>query len=414
MAGTGRPRVSVVIPTYNRRDLLIETLGHFTRQSIPADEFEVIVADDGSTDDTKAVVDSFADRLNMKYTFQEDQGFRAGTARNAGARLADAPVLVFLDTGEMAGPDYLKHHLAVYADGGRRAVVGYGYGYQYVESLSTVREILDRMSPEEVIAHFKDDPTFLDVRHEEWAKTGFELGGRPMPWLYYWSLNCSARRDDFWAVGGFDEELRGWGPEDFELGYRLYRSGVELVLSRDAWVVAAPHERDWPRNYQEAMVNLQRMMRRYADPVMEVGWGITSTQTAGVLFPWEEEYHALTVWRRKVQDLDVHDEIEQALRQIQPVGRVAVLGSGGRVPDALPAGSILLDFDKQLADQAASGTPHSRYHTMGLHVPLADQSADTVIITSRMAGLWDKWGELVLAEARRIGRTVHTVDFVHK
>src|SRR4029079_8351636 len=71
------PRLSVVIPTYNRSGQLRRTLTTLTQQSIPPDEFEVIVAYDGSSDDTAAVVKEFADRLRVAYTYQEDLGFRA-------------------------------------------------------------------------------------------------------------------------------------------------------------------------------------------------------------------------------------------------------------------------------------------------------------------------------------------------
>lgn len=399
------PRVSVVIPTYNRCELLRKSLRQLTRQRIAASDFEVIVSDDGSSDDTKAVVDSFADRLRMKYHYQEDLGFRAGEARNAGARLASAPILVFMDTGQMAGPDYLKHYLAAHADGVSRALLGYAHGYNPVQPMAGVSEALDRMPPEEVLAHFKDEPAFFDVRHEELAKSDFDLSRRALPWFLFWTLNCSLRADDFWAVGGFDEEFRGWGVEDLELGYRLYRHGVTLQVSRDAWVIDSPHDRDWPSNLRELAVNLLRMVGKYPEPVMEIGWALS---TKGELLPWEEDYAALTAWGRKIRDLDVRDEIEEAARHVERGGRIAVLGAGGAVPESLPA-SVLLDFDQQLLERALSAGRHAGHHTMGLRTPLADQSVDTVIITSRMAGLWDRWNDMLLAEARRIGRTVYTM-----
>ena len=76
------PKLSVVIPTYNRSALLAKLLRQLAEQRLPATEFEVIVADDGSSDDTKDVVTSFADRLRIRYHFQEDLGFRAAIARN--------------------------------------------------------------------------------------------------------------------------------------------------------------------------------------------------------------------------------------------------------------------------------------------------------------------------------------------
>src|SRR5579871_3703434 len=101
------PGISVVIPTYNRREQLRRTLDSLVAQRFPAAGFEVVVADDGSSDGTGDMVRSFEDRLAVRYWFQEDLGFRAAAARNAGARLATAPILAFLDAGTIAGPDFV-------------------------------------------------------------------------------------------------------------------------------------------------------------------------------------------------------------------------------------------------------------------------------------------------------------------
>ncbi|NUR30412.1 MAG: glycosyltransferase, partial [Catenulispora sp.] len=124
------PQISVIITTYNRGDLVRRQLHHLTRQTVPAGTFEVIVSDDGSSDDTKSIVDAYADRLPLTYHFQEDLGFRACLARNTGARLARGQVLVFLDSGALPGPGFVAGHLAAHADPlVRHAVAGYGHGF---------------------------------------------------------------------------------------------------------------------------------------------------------------------------------------------------------------------------------------------------------------------------------------------
>ena len=156
--GTTRhqPKVSVVIPTYNKCDVLRKTMHNLVRQQVDPRDYEVIVADDGSSDATKTVVESFSDLMTVKYCFQEDLGFRAGAARNAGARLAAAPLLVFVDTGVMIGPGFLQEHLAAHEQNpGPIAALGYNYGFNPDASVPGLRDALDRLSPEEVVAHYR-------------------------------------------------------------------------------------------------------------------------------------------------------------------------------------------------------------------------------------------------------------------
>ncbi|MBO3750593.1 glycosyltransferase [Streptosporangiaceae bacterium NEAU-GS5] len=379
-----------------------ETLGTLTRQTIPAEEFEVIVADDGSSDDTKAVVESFYGRLSVKYYLQEDQGFRAGTARNAGARLAQAPVLVFLDTGELPGPGFLQAHLAGHDGGRRRAVVGYSYGYPRKGPVEGLRDALDRMPPEEVLAHYAGDDGFLDIRHDEFVKCGFDLNARVVPWMLFWSMNCSIRAEEFWAVGGFDERFHRWGFEDMELGLRLHRNGLPFQLHRGAWAIEAPHERDWDKNESAAKQNIADLLAQYPEPVMEIGYADLTTYS---LWDWEDDYRNLLAYAEGARADDVADELDVVLAKVPENQRIAIIGSGGKLPASAPP-SIVMDFDRELLDQATATGGHTAHHSIGIRTPLADQSVDTVVVTSRLAGLWDRWGGDVMAEARRIGRTV--------
>ncbi|HXL18129.1 MAG TPA: hypothetical protein VN961_11485, partial [Streptosporangiaceae bacterium] len=70
-------------------------------------------------------------------------------------------------------------------------------------------------------------------------------------------------------------------------------------------------------------------------------------------------------------------------------------------------------FDRDLLDQALAAGYSSAHHAIGLRTPLADQCVDTVLITSRMAGLWMRWGDDIMAEGQRIGRDVRTLGQVN-
>ena len=397
------PRVSVVVPTYDRSAMLRQTLKQLTRQSIPADEFEVIVSDDGSTDDTKSVVDEFSDRLHISYTFQEDLGFRAATARNQGARLASAPLLVFLDTGALPGPGFLEEHLRAHGDlFPPKLCIGYAYGYNPEEPMSGHEEILDTLTPEDTVAHFAGTPEFLDLRHDELARTDFSLPRRTMPWSLTWSINISVSTATFRAAGGFDDEFVGWGGEDIELAYRLYLSAVRFEFLRDAWVIETPHERNWDILDKTFQANMLRFLAKHRQPQIEMAYRLA---VKFAFSDWEQCSTELAGWATETAGRDVSGELAEVARDRGEGERIAVFGAGGVIPATLPP-AVLFDFDWQLLGRALADGRHTGHYAIGLRVPLDDQSVDTVVITSRLDGLRERWSEDLLAEARRIGKHV--------
>lgn len=407
------PAVSVVIPTYNRAALLRQTLESLLRQDPSTPAFEVVVGDDGSTDDTAEVVRSFARQLPVRYHHQEDLGFRAAAARNGGARLGTAPVLVFLDTGAVAGPSFVQgHHEAHRAaeaapDG--RVVIGYTHGYNLFGSFPDLADLLTQHRPEEILARYGDNPGLRDMRHEQFAAVGFALPHLLTPWMLMWSVNFSVTAASFWAVGGFDEGFRGWGSEDLELGYRLARSGARFEVSRKAWAVEAPHGRDGRSIWVSGFRNVRRFLSKHPEPAVELFRALAPRQLGMTL---EQEYQALVDNAEKARERDVRDEIGDALADAdpdQPPRSVAVLGCGDGLPDDWPAQRrvTLADFDDELLRRATARHPDATgAHTVGIHTPFASAAFDLVIVTSRLAGIWPRWGEDIRAEAHRVGRQV--------
>ncbi len=407
-SGSRDVEISVIIPTYNRSGLLAEALRGLARQSIGADRFEVIVADDGSDDDTAAVAATFADRLRLIYHHQEDQGFRVAAARNAGARLASGPILVFLDTGALIGPRYLEAHLRAHGGGDTpRVVIGYAYAYRPEDPTPGLGEMVGRLVPEKVLDVYRDDPSLHDIRHGAFLRCGFQLGRLALPWMLLWATNCSVRAEDYWAVGGFDEDFRRWGVEDMEIGFRLFRHGAEFVLSRDAWVIEAPHERDEEGNTAGNHHNIGLFLSKHPEPVAEIGWSLL---TKDLYWPWEDDYLALLEWTRKSIEIDVAAELHAASSQILPGERVAIFGCGAEIPPTMSS-AVAFDFDNDLLTRALQSGKHTGHHAIGLRTGLPDQSVDVVLITMRMAGIWQRWGLDVVAEARRIGREVRALGF---
>ncbi len=409
-------RASVIIPTYNRSEMLRSTLECLCAQSLPADEYEVVVADDGSSDDTRQVVDSFAGKLQAKYHFQEDLGFRAAAARNAGARLAQAPVLIFLDTGTLAGRGFVAAHLEAHTapDAAGRAVIGYVHGYPPAnvedpgfEPLPGLAEDIARLTPEQVVARYRDEPRFRDSRHAEFEKVNFDLAARTVPEELFRTSNCSVQATDFWAISGFDEDYRRWGMEDSDLGYRLHRNGASFYLSTDAWAVEMQHERDDAANFEQLLQNVQMFLDKYqySDPLLELLWLMLISGTA-VLGTLETMNRAIADWIPGAREVDVSARLAEEFARTPQGMRVAVFGAGPVVPPGAPP-SVLADFDPEVAGRlrAADGG-HDVRHNVGIRTALADGAVDVVLITRRLSGIWDRYGSAILAEAHRIGAQV--------
>lgn len=102
------PTVSVIIPTYNRAELVPHAIESVLAQTFR--DFELLVVDDGSTDDTREAVEAIEDP-RVRYLYQENGGVSA--ARNYGAREANGEYLIFLDSDDTAYPDWLETMISV-------------------------------------------------------------------------------------------------------------------------------------------------------------------------------------------------------------------------------------------------------------------------------------------------------------
>ena len=161
--------------------------------------------------------------------------------------------------------------------------------------------------------------------------------------------------------------------------------------------------RNWRVIYPEFIVNMGHLLTKHRDPVMEIGLRLIVDQQS--ILDWEDCATELLDWTRQARNRDVRQEIQAAIRDSDRQDRIAIVGSGGLLPDTL-APSVLLDFDQQLLEQALADGRHTGQHTLGLQTALPDHCVDTVVLTSRLAGLRQRWNNDLLIEAHRIGRRV--------
>ena len=208
--------VSVVIPVYNRPDTVGRTLASLSSQVSGSPKFDVHVADDGSTEDMRPVVDS-ARGLDIHYHRRESQSFGAGQARNLGAAAAAGDIVVFLDADCLVPPDFITGHAAWHAGGGKTVAIG-----------GRTRGVMG------------SEDQLVDYRKRLRRRTAGLQHGTEM-FRSFVTANVSLPLGLFHQVGGFDERFHRWGAEDFELGWRLWNAGAIFLDAED---VSVTHQRE--------------------------------------------------------------------------------------------------------------------------------------------------------------------------
>ena len=210
-----RPPLSVVIPVNNGgRDF--ERCLRGLRDSSWTD-YELIVVDDGSTDSTADVAESFGAQI-----FRNPTKLGPASARNAGASASSAPLIFFVDADVAVHPDAIARGMARFVDDPELAGLFGSYD-------------ADPAAPGLV-------SRFRNLLHHYVHQSGhFEGDARPAH--TFWTGCGMIRRDVFLEAGGFDPQLyRRPAIEDIELGYRITRAGHRIVLARD---VQATHLKRW-------------------------------------------------------------------------------------------------------------------------------------------------------------------------
>jgi GT2 family glycosyltransferase/glycosyltransferase involved in cell wall biosynthesis len=205
-------RLSVVIPTYNRKAMLLKCLRALAAQTIRPQEFEVVVADDGSTDGTGEMLESERFPFAVKYFRQQNQG--PGMARNEGVRRADGELVLFIGDDIIADERLLEEHLIAHAarsDPGA-AVLGH---------IDWVKEL-----PRTAVMDFVCGESSLQFAY------AFIPTLARLDYRFFYTSNVSVRRQflvDAAAAGvAFDPDFRYAAFEDSEFAYRLEKRGLEL------------------------------------------------------------------------------------------------------------------------------------------------------------------------------------------
>ncbi|WP_339062219.1 glycosyltransferase family 2 protein [Tepidibacillus marianensis] len=267
------------MPSFNKYPLNLYTLYALANQKYDLSKIEVILIDDASTDQTPQLK-SFKAPFQYRY-YRSDKNLGRSKARNIGISLAKGNVVIFLDSEIIVDPHFVANHMKNHLEEENMVITGalgqYGvyttlfpdFRYDQIErfyslirgktfllrrwylipgnhkrNLKTIRKRLNQakkpiplLSQKEIKSGFYQQimfpkPLFADVREH----FGDHLTGYQLPWQAFLSGNVSLKKELLDKVGYFDEDFKGWGLEDTDMGYRLYKKGAILKNNQ-----AVPH-----------------------------------------------------------------------------------------------------------------------------------------------------------------------------
>jgi glycosyltransferase involved in cell wall biosynthesis len=212
-------QISVIIPTYNRAKILQQCLEALFKQDFPDKDYEVIVVDDGSNDNTSEVVRKLKIRHdNLHYFHQQNQG--QGIARNTGVSHAKGHIIVFIGDDIVVRPDFLTEHIRFHLRHPEEnaAVLGFVTWHPQI----TITPFMNWLT--------NGSSIFGKFGGHQFAYEKLK-GKQEADYNFFYTANISLKRNlvDKYP---FDPSFSVYGWEDIELGYRLHnRVGLKLYYN---------------------------------------------------------------------------------------------------------------------------------------------------------------------------------------
>lgn len=252
---------SVIMPTYNRKDLIELSLYSFNSQEYPVNKFEVIVIDDGSNDNTYNMLKSLKVNYNLKL-LRNEKNYGAAFARNQGIGIASGNIIIFSDSDFIVPKNFISGHLKYHETYLNTAVCAliswkkvFSVYYSKFDSMQKSEFQYARINRPKFNNRlinigfnyennskilFKNDIKYINKLSyiPSWSegflgktiKTfGMTLEKFQYPWVFFGTGNASIRKKHIIDAGGFDTTLLR--EEDWDLGYRLYKKGIKFICA---------------------------------------------------------------------------------------------------------------------------------------------------------------------------------------
>lgn len=210
------PKISLIVTTYNRPKALNVVLKSILEQTVMPNE--IIIADDGSTDETRVLIEEYAESFPVPliHSWQEDIGFRLSASRNKAIARSTGDYIVLIDGDMVLDRRYISDHREAMRD-----------GYMYICS----RVFLSEIKTQQIEQTATTNVSFWDKGIEKnklnqirnscllWLFPSIKTYEGAKGYMAFWKKDCI-------TVNGFDERYEGWGREDSDFMIRMINAGI--------------------------------------------------------------------------------------------------------------------------------------------------------------------------------------------
>lgn len=379
--------ISIIIITYNKSYELDLVLSSIVNQNYDLKRIEIVIVDDGSNDNTPAVIDKYIIELNIRYIKNMHCGIR-GALRNKGASLSHGERIIFLDSDMICSPNLIEaHDRLTYNNvknvslGTRSCLLEYDHAF---------------FTPDVIINNFEiitDFPATNDERTLSFKYfNNFETEYPSTMWTLLFSHNFCIWKELFFKVGSFDDLFsKYWGAEDVELGYRLFLNSCALKINTQAHCYHLYHSTDSFSKIEQLKHNYSIFLNKHNNFEIEL---------------FCHEYKIWTIDYYHIRTCLINNK-----HIINYINKDNVLNN--IIGTGISFGVLINQYfiNKHISTcfiPNYSSYPDSRMvNLIGLNTNLPEKSTDFSLVSSEYRNIYPALFDLIIQEAQKISKTVY-------
>ncbi|HVE60411.1 MAG TPA: glycosyltransferase family 2 protein [Chitinophagaceae bacterium] len=258
---------SLIIATYNWPAALQLSLESVLKQSLMPDE--IVIADDGSTYETKDLIDQYKNKfaIPLKHVWQPDEGYQLARIRNKAIAVAGSNYIIQVDGDLILQPDFIKDHMRFSKENtfvsGTRALLNEKITRKLITGKQAISKSMLYPHLEKKYNALRSKP--LSILNDFWQRAKNNMH-------YVLGCNMAFWKKDLLKVNGYNEAFSGWGKEDNDIASRLINAGVKLRFLKFGAI--AYHLHHQVANLSAVLKNEELFKKSMRDKITYVQKGI--------------------------------------------------------------------------------------------------------------------------------------------